>query len=84
MSADDLESAFAGVLALASQMVPAEAFDEARHYVDHNEMELALDTVAAIIAASGRRVGSELYARFLLLGNELQMDESFWESIRPV
>lgn len=83
MSYQELEHDVAEVLALANQLLPAESFAEARHYMNHNEFELGLDTIAATLAASGKRIKPQLYAKFLLLGNELQMDESFWESIRP-
>jgi hypothetical protein len=83
MSYQDLEDELAEVLASAKQLLPTESFAEACHYMDHNEFELALDTIAATIAASGTHVGPELYAKFISLGNEMQMDESFWESIRP-
>jgi hypothetical protein len=83
MSYQDLQGELAQVLVLAKQLLQAESFDEACHYMDHNEFELALDTIAATIAASGAQVGPQLYAKFIKLGNEMQMDESFWEKIRP-
>jgi hypothetical protein len=83
MSYQYVERELAEVLLSARQLLPAEAFAEACHYRDHNEFELALDTIAATIAASGTKVSPQLYARFTSLGNKLQMDESYWENIRP-
>jgi hypothetical protein len=83
MSYQDLERELAEVLVSAKQLLPTESFAEACHYRDHNEFELALDTIAATIAASGTQVSPQLYARFTSLGNKMQMDESFWEEIRP-
>lgn len=83
MSYQHLENELGEVLASAEQLLPTESFTEARHYMDHNEFELALDTTAATIAASGTRVSPELYAKIISLGKEMQMEESFWEPIRP-
>jgi hypothetical protein len=71
------------VLAASVELAPGGDFEEARRYLDHGEYELALDTIAATIAQAGKRVGAELYAKFVALGREMGFDESNWDSIRP-
>ena len=83
MSSAELERAMSDILSDAAQTLPGESFEEARRYIDHNEFELALDTIAATVAEAGKRVDANLYAKFVQLGNEMQLAETFWERIRP-
>lgn len=83
MSSSELERAMSDVLSGAAQILPAESFEEARRYIDHNEFELALDTIAATLAEAEKRVDASLYANIVQLGNEMQMAPSFWERICP-
>ena len=83
MSYQDLERRVVIVLAKAKGLLPSQSFEEARDYIEHSECELALDTIAATLAAAGVRVDRDLYAEFVFLGNEMEMDEGNWTDIRP-
>lgn len=84
MPYQDLEKRLLEVLTEASGLLPGESFEEARGYIEHNEFELALDTIAATLANAGVRVDHDLYAKFVSLGNEMKLNESTWTDIRPM
>jgi len=80
----EVERQFGELLATAIGELPTESFDEARHYMDHSELELALDTIAATLCEAGKRASPELYAKFLTLANAVGIQETFWDSVRPI
>jgi hypothetical protein len=83
ISEREVERQFGDLLATAKRVLPTESFDEARHYMDHSELELALDTIAATLSEAGKRASPELYVKFLTLANAAGIPETFWDSVRP-
>ena len=80
----EVERQFNALVMAAMELLPGESFDEAHHYMDHRELELALDTISAMLSQAGKRASPDLYAKFLTLAKGVGIEASFWDAVLPL
>ena len=56
--------------------------EEVRHFVEHGEYGVALETLSGIIDAEGKRISFEAYEQIHGLGERMEMEPEVWECLR--
>ena len=83
-SHQELEDQILVLIRAVGPLLPEDSFAQAHYFIDHNEFDLALDTVGAILAKAGVRVDASVFATFIRLGSALDIDDANWDAIRPL
>lgn len=55
--------------------------EEVRHFVEHGEYGVALETLCAIIEEEGKEISPQLYNHIHELGKRMEMAPEIWESL---
>jgi len=56
--------------------------EEVRHFVEHGEYGVALETLSGIIEEEGKRISFEAYEQIHGLGERMEMEPEVWERLR--
>jgi hypothetical protein len=56
--------------------------EEVRHFVEHGEYGVALETLSGIIDAEGKRISFEAFEQIHGLGERMEMEPEVWECLR--
>jgi hypothetical protein len=53
-----------------------------RHFVEHEEYGVALETLSGIIGEEGKRISFGAYERIHRLGERMELEPQVWERLR--
>jgi hypothetical protein len=56
--------------------------EEVRHFVEHGEYGVALETLSGILEEGGKRISFEAYEQIHGLGERMEMEPEVWERLR--
>ena len=56
--------------------------EEVRHFVEHGEYGVALETLCGVIEEEGKRISFEAYEQIHGLGERMEMEPEVWERLR--
>jgi hypothetical protein len=56
--------------------------EQVRHFVEHGEYGVALETLSGIIGEEGKRISFEAYGQIHGLGERMEMEPEVWERLR--
>ena len=77
-----LERDFLAILDSIHETLTESESEEVRHFVEHGEYGVALETLSGIIEEEGKRISFEAYEQIHGLGERMEMEPEVWERLR--